>query len=131
MNQIQRDKTAGIVDRAAQWIALVGGTLTILVILIGLFSWAFGGLRLGSQVTNDNLTQKVDSIEGKVDKIEKKMADFPRKTDFDAQTTLNERFSTSIGVLENRETRTETRVDGLEAARSNLPLRQPSSSTSR
>lgn len=107
-------------DQLAKWVAIVGGTVVIAVTLGGAVSWWAGGLRLGTQVTSDELTGKVNSIEVTVGKIKDKIDSFPRASDFAAQSSFNDRVNGAIAALGDRMTadelkqaRTDARVDGL------------------
>jgi biopolymer transport protein ExbB/TolQ len=89
-------------DRAGKFVALVGGTLVIIVTIAGGISWATGGLKLGTQVSADELTGKVNNIQIDVAKIKDRVDAFPRQSDFDAQANLNRQVLAEISAIRDQ-----------------------------
>jgi hypothetical protein len=143
LTMAQRATVGAWYDSAGKIVALIGGTIVIVVFIVGFVAWMTGGIRIGSQVetetlaqatkaANDTLAGKVGSVDEKVNRVEAIVTEIKKQYDLlpvmaqrlsDHEQHLN-RLDAAVGLLNDRisnvSQNTNDRITNDEKAAANL-----------
>lgn len=100
MTQVQRDWFGYWLDRCAKIFPVVTGILTMLAAVGFVFGWLYGGISTQSQVSANNLTTKVDSIQTDVTAMRRRLDELPSQYEIGEQRAHFLRLDERVAKLE-------------------------------
>ena len=131
INPMTIDPKPSWTDRIAKFVQLIGGIIAIVLPSVVLIPWWAGGIRLGSQVTTELVTQKLDALQSDLNAIKIAINGLPlvtqRITDQESHLSHIDGLLTALEARitqdELLESRNGARIDNLYVQPDNF--RQP------